>query len=60
MQVGDLVKPDGISWPMGLGVLVDLVSDDPIVRERYWLVQWSDGVRDTTRERFLEVAHASR
>ena len=59
MQVGDLVKPDGISWPVGLGILVDLVSDDPIVRERYWIVQWSNGTRDTLRERFLKVVNAS-
>ena len=55
MQVGDLV-----TWRGSVGILVDLVSDDPIVRERYWLVQRSDGVRDTTRERFLEVINASR
>lgn len=55
MRVGDLVM-----WRGGVGILLKLVSDDPIVGERYWLVQWSDGVRDTTRERFLEVANASR
>ena len=55
MQVGDLV-----TWRGGVGILLKLISDDPIVGERYWLVQWSDGVRDTTRERFLEVANASR
>ena len=55
MQVGDLVTSLG-----GVGILLKLVSDDPIVRERYWLVQWSDGVRDTIRERFLEVINASR
>ena len=55
MRVGDLV-----TWRGSVGLLLKLVSDDPIVRERYWLVQWSDGTRDTTRERFLEVANASR
>jgi len=57
MKVGDLVKQ--VSWD-GVGILVDLVSDDPIVRERYWLVQWSNGARDTLRERFLEVINESR
>ena len=55
MQVGDLV-----CWRGGVGILIRLISDDPIIRERLWLVQWSDGKRDLTRERFMEVAHASR
>ena len=55
MQAGDLVR-----YRDSVGILIKLLSDDPIVRERYWLVQWSDGTRDTTRERFLEVANASR
>ena len=55
MQAGDLVR-----YRDNVGILIKLLSDDPIVRERYWLVQWSDGTRDTTRERFLEVANASR
>lgn len=55
MQVGDLVTCRG-----SVGLLLKLVSDDPIVGERYWLVQWSDGGRETTREHFLEVANASR
>ena len=57
MQVGDLVKQ--VSWD-GVGSLVDLVSDDPIVGTKFWLVQWSNGTRDTLRERFLEVVNASR
>ncbi len=55
MQVGDLV-----TWRGGVGILLRLISDDPFTLERFWLVQWSDGVRDTTRERFLEVANESR
>ena len=54
MQVGDLVTCRGTK---GVGIVLSLISDDPIVRERYWLIQWSDGVRDTTRERFLEVVN---
>ena len=57
MQVGDLVKQ--VSWD-GVGIVVDLVSDDPIVGTKFWLVQWSNGTRDTLRERFLEVVNASR
>ena len=57
MQVGDLVKQ--VSWD-GVGIVVDLVSDDPIVGTKFWLVQWTNGTRDTLRERFLEVANESR
>ena len=55
MQVGELVTSLG-----GVGILLKLVSDDPIVRERYWLVQWTNGTRSTIRARFLEVINASR
>ena len=55
MQAGDLV-----SWRGSVGILIRLLSDDPIVRERYWLVQWSNGDRLQARERFLEVISASR
>lgn len=55
MNVGDLV-----TWRGGVGIIVGLISDDPIIRERYWLVQWSDGIRDTIRERFLEVISGQR
>jgi len=55
MKVGDLV-----TWRGGVGILVRLISDDPIVGEKFWLVHWTDGTRDTTRERFLEVINESR
>ncbi len=55
MQVGDLVR-----YRDRVGILIKLLSDDPIVRERYWLVQWSNGNRLQARERFLEVINASR
>jgi len=55
VQVGELVTSLG-----GVGILLKLVSDDPIVRERYWLVQWTNGARSTIRERFLEVINESR
>ena len=55
MQVGELVTSLG-----GVGILLKLVSDDPIVRERYWLVQWTNGARSTIRERFLEAINESR
>ena len=57
MEAGDLVS---LKLLPGMGILLRLISDDPIVGEKFWLVQWSDGVRDTTRERFLEVINASR
>jgi len=56
MKVGDLVS----SCQGRVGILVDLVSDDPIVCTKWWLVQWSDGGRETIRERFLEVVNESR
>ena len=55
MKVGELVTSLG-----GVGILLKLVSDDPIVRERYWLVQWTNGTRSTIRERFLEVINADK
>ena len=55
MKVGDLV-----SCQERVGILVDLVSDDPIVCTKWWLVQWSNGARETLRERFLEVVNEGR
>ena len=55
MQAGDLVR-----YRDSVGILIKLLSDDPIVRERYWLVQSSNGNRLQARERFLELINASR
>ena len=55
MRVGDLVR-----YRDSVGILIKLLSDDPIACERYWLVQWSNGNRLQAGERFLEVINASR
>ena len=59
MKVGDLIVV-AMDLERRPGVLVKVVSDDPIVGEKFWLVHWTDGTRDTTRERFLEVINESR
>ena len=55
MQVGDLVERSYPSDAGRVGLIVDLVSDDPIVGTKFWLVHWADGVRDTIRSQFLRV-----
>ena len=58
MKVGDLVK-GRLSLGGRLGIVLKVVSDDPIVGERFLLIQWNGGVRDTLNDRLLEVASAS-
>ena len=55
MKVGDLVQ-----WklPCGtrsgsVGVLVEKVADCTSAVNRFWVVQFLDGHRDTTREHFM-------
>ena len=50
MKVGDLVR-----CLHHVGVLVKVVSPGDGPNERYWLVLWNGGVRDTINERMLEV-----
>ena len=57
MQVGDLVK-GRLSLGGRIGMIIKVVSDDPIVGDRYLLVQWNGGVLDTLNERLLEVVNA--
>ena len=63
MRVGDLVQR---SWPSDPGRVGLLVAREPkdVSRGRiagdYFIVQWTDGVRDTVRSQFLEVVNASR
>ena len=59
MRVGDLVK-GRLSLGGRIGIIIKVVSDDPIVGERVLLVQWSGGVRDTLNDRLLEVVNESR
>ena len=59
MQVGDLVK-GRLSLGGRIGIVIKVVSDDPIVGERFLLVQWNGGVRDTLRDSLLESVNASR
>ena len=52
MQVGDLIKCYGRT-----GLLVQNLRASP----SYWIVLWSNGVRDTLNTRFgVEVINASR
>ncbi len=59
MQVGDLVK-GRLSLGGRVGLIIKVVSDDPIIGEKFLLVQWSGGVRDTLRDSLLEPVNASR
>ena len=59
MQVGDLVK-GRLSLGGRIGLVIEVVSEDPIVGEKFLLVQWASGARDTLRDSLLEVINASR
>ena len=67
MKVGDLVKGRGSSPIMAslslggtVGIVLKVVTDDPIVGDRHLLIQWNGGVLDTINERLLEVVNESR
>ena len=62
MKVGDLVrwKASGVTGIDQVGLLFLMISDDPIVGDRFWGVQWTDGTRDSIREPMLEVINESR
>ena len=65
MQVGDLVKRSYNQWSnnarIGL-VISQLPKDFTYGRQTgdFFVVQWSDGIRDTIRSQFLEVVNTSR
>lgn len=59
MQVGDLVK-GRLSLGGRLGIIVEVVSDDPIVGEKFLLVRWNEGTLDTLRASLLEVVSGQR
>ena len=56
MKVGDLVR-GRLSLGGRMGSVVKVVSDDPIVGERFLLVRWNGGVLDTLRDSLLEVVN---
>ena len=57
MKVGDLVK-GRLSLGGRIGTVIKVVSDDPIVGDRFLLVQWNGTGRDTLRDSLLEVVSA--
>ena len=59
MKVGDLVER---SWPADPGRVGLLIKQLPrsVTTGDFFIVQWTDGVRDTIRSQFLEVVNASR
>ena len=59
MQVGDLVR-GRLSLGGRVGIVLKVVTDDPIVGDRYLLIQWNGGVLDTLNERLLEVVNENR
>ena len=62
MQVGDLVHRPWES-PGRVGLLVKQLAKDVsrgIITGDTFLVQWTDGKRDTVRSQFLEIVNASR
>ena len=62
MKVGDLVrwKPSWVTDIDQVGLMLEMISDDTIVGDRFWGVQWTDGTRDSIREPMLEVINESR
>ena len=63
MQVGDLVERSYPSDPGRVGLLVEqLPRSIPtgVTTGDFFVVQWTDGVRDTVRSQFLEVINESR
>ena len=59
MKVGDLVR-GRLSLGGRVGIVLKVVTDDPIVGDRYLLIQWNGGVLDTLNERLLEVVNENR
>ena len=58
MRVGDLVERSLPSDPGRVGLLVDQLPKSiltGITTGDFFVVQWTDGVRDTIRSQFLEV-----
>ena len=57
MQVGDLVQR---SYPPDPGRIGLVIKIPDLGAQKYALVQWTDGIRDTIRSQFLEVVSESR
>ena len=63
MQVGDLVQRCYPPDPGRVGLLVkQLPKSVPtgVTTGDFFIVQWTDGIRDTIRSQFLEVVSESR
>ncbi len=52
MKVGDLVER---SWPSDPGRVGLVIMFPDLGAQKYALVQWTDGIRDTIRLQFLRV-----
>jgi len=59
MKVGDLVK-GRLSLGGKVGIVLKVVSDDPIVEEKFLLVRWNEGTLDGLYASLLEVVNESR
>ena len=58
MKVGDLVQRGYPNDPGRVGLLVKQLpksASTGVTTEDFFVVQWTDGVRDTIRSQFLEV-----
>jgi len=63
VRVGDLVQRGYPNDPGRVGLLVDQLPKSiltGVTTGDFFVVQWTDGVRDTIRSQFLEVVNASR
>ena len=63
MKVGDLVQRGYPNDPGRVGLLVKQLPKSistGVTTGDFFVVQWTDGVRDTIRSQFLEVVNASR
>ena len=58
MKVGDLVQRSWPGDPGRVGLLIEQLprsSPTGVTTGDFFVVQWTDGVRDTIRSQFLEV-----
>lgn len=58
MRVGDLVERSWPADPGRIGLLVDRVPKDisrGVTTRDWFVVHWTDGVRDMVRSQFLKV-----
>ena len=63
MKVGDLVERAWPGDPGRIGLLIEQLPKSistGVTTGDFFIVQWTDGVRDTIRSQFLEVLNESR